>query len=123
MTLKQIPIYVGRYEKGEVTDQFVKGRKGKKHCCSTLKSPKKRHVRPKSLKKDRLRKKNKLKGPSGKYVSASEEARRKEEVIFPEHKSKVRKVKSEDDDSEFECYDKSDWETVTCGRGLRDYRK
>ena len=52
--------------------------------------------------------KHQLRGPGGKYVSVSEEARKVEEGIISEWKSKVRKVELDYRDSDFECYDKSE---------------
>ena len=45
-------------------------------------------------------------GPSGKYVSASEKARKQDEVVISESKWEVPKVDS-DEDSDFECCSKS----------------
>ena len=36
---KQIPIYVARNEKGEVTDHLIMARKKKTPCCASHKSP------------------------------------------------------------------------------------
>ena len=56
--------------------------------------------------------KHQLRGPGGKYVSASEKARRLEEGIFSESKSKVLKVQSEDEDGDLERYHESDGKPV-----------
>ena len=51
--------------------------------------------------------KHQLRGPGEKYVSALEKARKLEEGIVSESTLKVRKVKTDERDSDFECYDKS----------------
>ena len=43
-----------------------------------------------------------------KYVRASENAQKQDVGIVSESKPDVRKVESDDDDSDFECYDKWD---------------
>ena len=43
---KQIPIYVARNEKGEVTDLILMAKKRKTPCCATHKSPKRAPVKP-----------------------------------------------------------------------------
>ena len=60
--------------------------------------------------------KHKLKRPGEKYVSASETARLMEEGIISESKSNVRKLESDEDESDFECYDKSDGKSVPVDR-------
>ena len=59
--------------------------------------------------------KHKLKEPGRKHVSASETARLKEEAIFYKSKSNVRKLESDEEESDFECYDKSDGKPVYVG--------
>ena len=54
----------------------------------------------------------KLRGPGGKYVSASERAQMMEEGVISESKLRVRKVESDEEGSDFECYDKSDGKPV-----------
>ena len=61
-----------------------------------------------SPKKDLSSNKHKLRWPGGKYVIASEEARLLEEGITSESKPKVGKVDSDEEDSDFECYDRSE---------------
>ena len=62
-----------------------------------------------SPKKDVSPKKHALRGPGGKYVSASEKAKNvEEEGTILASKPKVRKVESDEDGSDFECYNKSD---------------
>ena len=56
--------------------------------------------------------KHKLRVPGGKYVSASEGAQLMEEGIISEPKSKIRKVESDKQESDFDCYDKSDGKSV-----------
>ena len=51
--------------------------------------------------------KHKLRRPDEKYVSASERTRLVEKGIFSESKPKVRKVDSDEQDSDFGCYDRS----------------
>ena len=51
--------------------------------------------------------KHNLWGPGGTYVSASETTRLREEGIISESRPTVRKVVSDDEDSDFECYDRS----------------
>ena len=53
-----------------------------------------------------------LKGPSGKYVSVSEKIRKLEENIFFESKLKNPKVESNEEVSDFECYDKPEGKPV-----------
>ena len=48
--------------------------------------------------------KHQLRGPSGKYVSASEKARKVEEGLTSETKPKVLKIESDKEDSDLECY-------------------
>ena len=55
--------------------------------------------------------KHQLRGPGGKYVSASEKARKVEEGNISESKAKVQK-ESDERDNDFECYDKSDGKPV-----------
>ena len=50
---------------------------------------------------------HKLRGPGGKYVNASERARFMEEGIISQPKLTVRKTKSDKEESDFECYNKS----------------
>ena len=45
-------------------------------------------------------------------MSASERTRLMEEVIISESRPKVRKVASDDEDSDFECYDRSESKPV-----------
>ena len=61
----------------------------------------------KSPKRDLSSNKQPLRGSSGKYVSASEKARKQQKGIIAESKPINRKVESDDEDSDFECYDKS----------------
>ena len=56
--------------------------------------------------------KHQLRGPSGKYVSASEKARKEEERTVSASKAKVRKVESEKEDSGFEYYNKSEGKPI-----------
>ena len=56
--------------------------------------------------------KNQLRVPCGKNVSASEEARKPEEGFLSKSKPKVPKVESDEEDSNFECYDKSECKPV-----------
>ena len=49
----------------------------------------------------------KIRGPGGKYVSASERTRLMEERVISEYKPKVRKIDSDEEDSSFEFYDRS----------------
>ena len=56
--------------------------------------------------------KHKLRGPGGKYISASERAQLMEVVIISDSKTKVRKVELVQDESDFECSDKSDGKPV-----------
>ena len=58
--------------------------------------------------KDVSPKKHTLRGPGGKYVSASEIPQKMEERTISMSKPKVRKVESAEDDCDFECYSKSD---------------
>ena len=51
--------------------------------------------------------KHQLRGLSGNYESASARERKQKEGIIPKFNPKVRKVESEDEDSNFECYNKS----------------
>ena len=57
--------------------------------------------------------KHQLRDPIGKYVSASEKTRKMEEVIISESEPKVQKVESDKEDSDCECYDKSNIRTST----------
>ena len=61
-----------------------------------------------STKKDVSPKKHTLRGPGKKYTSGSEKTKKAEEegTICPS-KPEIRKVESEKDDSDFECYNKS----------------
>ena len=61
--------------------------------------------------------KHKSSGPSGRYVSASEKARKQVEVIMEESKQKVEKNEYLDDDSTFQSLDKWDGKPVcvVCG--------
>ena len=66
----------------------------------------------KSPKKDISLKKHTLRGPGGKYMSASEKAKKtEEERTISASKPKFRKVESEDQ-SDIECYSKSDGKPV-----------
>ena len=58
--------------------------------------------------------KHQLRGPGGKYVIASEKARRQEEGIILESESNIRKTES-DKASDFECYDRSKFRPVHVG--------
>ena len=51
--------------------------------------------------------KHKLGGPGRKYVIGSERTQLMEEGIIHESRPKVRKVDSDGEDSDFECYDQS----------------
>ena len=62
--------------------------------------------------KDMSPSKHKLRGPSGKYVSASERAGLMDQGVVSESKSKVRKVELEEKESDFDCYDKSNGKPV-----------
>ena len=61
--------------------------------------------------KDMAPKKHKLRGTGGKYVSASDRAQLMERIIS-ESKSKVRKVESDEEDSDSDYYDNSDGKPV-----------
>ena len=61
-----------------------------------------------SPKKDLFPNMHKLRGLGVKYVSASERTRLMEEGIISESKPKVRKVNSDEEDNDFECYDTSE---------------
>ena len=65
-----------------------------------------------SPKEDLSPDKHKLRGPGGKYVSASKVARLMKEGIISESKPKVRKVDVQEEGSDFECYDRSDGKPV-----------
>ena len=56
--------------------------------------------------------KHKLRGPCVKNVSASERTRLMEEGIFFEFKPKVRTVDSVEEDSDFECFYRSEGKPV-----------
>ena len=62
----------------------------------------------KSQKKDMSRNKRKLQETGGKYVSASERERLMGKGTISESKSNVRKVESDEEETDFECYEKSD---------------
>ena len=47
-------------------------------------------------------------GPGGKYMNASEKAKKAEEGTISASKPKVQKMDSDEDESSFECYNKSD---------------
>ena len=66
----------------------------------------------KSPRKDMSLNKHHLRGPGGKNVSASEEARKLGEGIIPESQPKVWKVEPDEEDCDFECDDKSDGKPV-----------
>ena len=63
-------------------------------------------------KREKSRNKHKLRRLGGKYASASEIETQKEEGIILESQPKVYKVELEDEDSDFECYSKSDGKIV-----------
>ena len=65
-----------------------------------------------SPKKDMSPKKQKLRETSGKYVSASERAQLIDEGIISKSESKGWKVESDEEDSDFDCYDKPDGKPV-----------
>ena len=65
-----------------------------------------------SPKKDMSPNKHQLRGPGSKYVSTSEKTREMEEVMISESKSRVRKVESDEENSDFECFDKFDGKLV-----------
>ena len=44
--LEQIPVYMARNEKWEVTDHIIRASKRKIPCCTSHKSPKRRPVKP-----------------------------------------------------------------------------
>ena len=52
--------------------------------------------------------KHRLREPRGKYVRVSEKTRKMGERTISKSKPKVRNVDSNEEDSDFECYDKSD---------------
>ena len=56
--------------------------------------------------------KHKLRRPGGKYVSASERTRLMEDGTISEFKPKVRKVDSDEEDCDFERYDRSEGKPV-----------
>ena len=56
--------------------------------------------------------KHQLRGPSGKYVSASQKTRKMTEGILSESKPKIEKVESDEEHSDSECYDKSNGKPV-----------
>ena len=61
------------------------------------------HRSPKS---DTSPNKHELRGLGGKYFSTSEKAQMVEEGIISESKPKVRNLESDEEDSDFDCYDK-----------------
>ena len=65
-----------------------------------------------SPKMDLARNKHKLKGPGRKYVSASEKSRLVGERFISESKPNVQKMDSDEEDSDFECYDRSEGKAV-----------
>ena len=67
---------------------------------------------PRSQKKDVSPIRHTLRGPNGKCASASEKTQKVEERTFSESKPKVRKLESDEDDSGFEFYIKSDGKSV-----------
>ena len=57
-------------------------------------------------------KKLQQRGPGRKNVSTSEKARKQDEGIFSAFKPKVQKVESDEENSDFECFDKSNGKPV-----------
>ena len=59
-----------------------------------------------SPKKDMSPNEHQMRGPSGKYVSASEKARKTggRDIFRISRKATVLKVESDEEDSDFECY-------------------
>ena len=53
-----------------------------------------------------------LRGPVVKYVSASEKGQKMEEGTIPASETKVHKIESDEDVSDFECYNESDGKPV-----------
>ena len=68
-----------------------------------------------SPKKDMTPNKHKLRGPGGMYVSGSERARLMKEGIISECKLMVQKLESDDEQSDFEGYDKSNGNPLNFG--------
>ena len=67
-----------------------------------------------------------LRGPGGKYVSASQREKQKAEGTTrttSASKPKVRKVESDEDNSDFECYIKSDGKQVHVDIDKRSHRR
>ena len=62
--------------------------------------------------KDLSPNKHKQRGPRKKYASASQRTRLMQEVLICDSKPKVRKVDSDEEDSDFECYDRSEGKPV-----------
>ena len=65
-----------------------------------------------SPEKDFSPKKHTLRGPGGKCVSASEKAQKVEEGTICASKPQIRKEESDEDNSDFDCYNKSDGKPV-----------
>ena len=65
-----------------------------------------------SPKKDLSSNKHKLRGPGAKYVSASKRARMMEKGTISESEPIVRKVESDEEDSDLDCSDKSEGKPV-----------
>ena len=61
-----------------------------------------------SPKRDSSPNKHKMRGLGCKYVSASERTLLIEEVNLPEYRPRVRKVDADDENSDLECYDRSE---------------
>ena len=71
--------------------------------------------------KDVSPKKHTLSGPGRKNLNVSEKAQKNEERTISASKSKIRKVESNENESDFDCYNKKQQEARTCRHRQRSH--